>query len=408
MPRFHDEDAGGDLSVFGNAISRHEHKLANFLRRHGISYDYHTDAWTRVPPQGGAAEQVSWARALNYITLHAPPDGVLCRQAKRTMAALEETAHRARVSVLTSLVGEMETWQPDPEALTRWIDAVCCEGHELTQTVIRHWIWLVKRKLLGMQVENHICPIFYGKSGGGKSIEALKFIEPLQSVTSEQELHQICDERHFGELARHYIIYIDEMAGAERAQLESLKSLITRSHVPYHVFYTQRREKGPQNASLIGSSNRQVVEVIRDSTSARRYWEIRCRDKLDWDALAKIDRRTIWASVDPRAPSPLKGEILHEIQDLQHHKLRMRPPQELWAEEMELEQGETAVPIDQLWAAYKKYATTNGYRAGTKEGLGRWFSNNGYPAVRRGTPQKRCRLMGAQVPAKIRDYLHKI
>lgn len=273
-------------------------------------------------------------------------------------AVLREHARKERIAYLAKINEELVRWTvPQREsdaAWDAWIAAVCGDGHELSRTVMQHFVWQVRRKLLGQPVTDHMCPIWFGRTGSGKSTELRKFLSPLEQLTSEQTLEDLVDHRHFIELNRHYVIYLDEMAGSVRKDRDALKSLISKDAVAARVFHTQRREYVQQNATLIGSSNRAVSDVIYDTTSARRYWEVRCKDVLDWAALAKFDHRVLWGSVDGIGPSPLDRdkEIKKKIQQLQHRHLRVRSNMELWFEDRNLAAGTVAIKASALYENY--------------------------------------------------------
>lgn len=368
--------------------SRQERVLRAFLAEQGIIYDHKTDAWAQTRP-GYHNEPLTWQRVHNRITLEGKES--LRKAPRRTAAALQEFASKERAKRVQGLIHAIEGWPTDDTAWRTWINAVCEEGHDLTLAVMQHWIWLIRRKLLRMPVEHHICPILYGPSGGGKSIEAGRLLAPVDDIVSEQTLGQVCDERHWGELARHYVVYLDEMAGADKAQLETLKSLITIPYTNSHTFFSQRRERAPQNATLLGSSNKPVVEIIHDETSARRYWEVRCREKLDWNILNKLDHRTLWANVDPMTPSPLHGETLKAVQELQDEKLRLKPPQELWADERQILHGNVPVSMTLLWLDFRDFCSRGGYHPSSRDKLSRWMSGAKYPSHRVGKTRERCR-----------------
>jgi len=343
--------------------------IYSFFVRSGFTYDYKTDGWLRRTDDG--PERVSWSYMHSYATA-VPRDNDDSRafSSRNIAATLELWADHARKQTISGLCAEIESWAPDvpddererlyAETWERWIDAVCKEGHELSTVVMQHWVWQIKRKLYGLPVTDHMCPILQGATGSGKSTEVTRLLAPVDIVVSRQSLDQLIDERHYVELSRHYIVYIDEMAGAAKAELARLKSLITDETISGHVFHSQRRAVVKQNATLLGSSNLRVSSVITDETSARRYWELRCRDRLDWDALQTIERRWLWASIDAQADSSLRGETLRQVNELQHAKLRTLPEIEVWVGEIGLGRGQTKVPWCHVWEAWRIYcAETN-------------------------------------------------
>ena len=60
--------------------------------------------------------------------------------------------------------------------------------------VVKHFVWQVKRKLIGLPVDHHIMPILFGKSGGGKSVAIHKLVEPLKELTLETNMSVFQDQ----------------------------------------------------------------------------------------------------------------------------------------------------------------------------------------------------------------------
>lgn len=358
-----------------------------FLAKEQIAYHYKTGGWIQQrenkPPR-----MLTWEGLDHLLVNNAVKK--LARSRDRRQAAMYLHAMYEQESYRESVAQEIETWPSDNgHTLDTWIRAVCSEGQYLSTAVVKHWVWCVRRRLLGLPIHDHICPIMYGTTGSGKSVEARKLLAPLDQLVSEQSLDQICDERHAVELSRHFVIYVDEMAGADKAELTKLKSLITQETINSRIMYTQRRQLTPMHASFLGSSNASVTEVIRDTTSARRYWEIRTKDRLDWDTLNDLDRRLIWTAVEPQKASPLDAKTKEEVHLLQHAKLRLRPAQELWWDELELGPGEVPVPMADVWKSYREYCAEGGYFSGNRDRLSRWLSSQGCESIRH--KSKRCR-----------------
>ena len=317
-----------------------------------VRYDYHRDSWLQKV-KGAKDRALGWQEVIDLIVTAAP--STYARAPTVAMSVLRQWARAEKDAFVSEMRETMEQWIPTEReakaAWDTWIDAVCDDGHEMSRAVMQHFVWQVKRKLARLPVTDHMCPIWTGATGSGKSTEILKFLEPVKPITSSQTLDQLVDERHLIELSRHFIIYLDEMVSTKRANRDALKTLITSDYITAHVFFTQRREYIYQAATLIGSSNRPVVNIIHDTTSARRFWEVRCRRMLAWEALRRVDHRVLWGSVSEANISPLDGNprLKRAIQELQHQHLRVRPPIECWAEERGIEAGDVGVETGVLY-----------------------------------------------------------
>ena len=85
----------------------------------------------------------------------------------------------------------------------------------------------------------------------------------------------------------------------------------------------------PQNCTFIGCSNEPVVNRIQDSTSARRFWQVDCADRLNWEAINQMAYIALWQSVDENCESPVLI-YMEEITRIQHQELRSKDPIEEW------------------------------------------------------------------------------
>ena len=87
-------------------------------------------------------------------------------------------------------------------------------------------------------------------------------------------------------LAGKWVIEVAEMSAASRADCESLKSFLTRTHEGYRPAYGRNEIKQPRQCVFIGTTNRQ--EYLRDSTGDRRFWPVKCGlngESVDIDGL---------------------------------------------------------------------------------------------------------------------------
>lgn len=215
--------------------------------------------------------------------------------------------------------------------LEKWLKAVKQDGDEADLSVLRHWIWQVKRKIFGLPVLNHIMPVFCGASGTGKSKAVEALIAPLRAVAADSDLKRLGESREDFSLIENYIMFLDEMAKAGSTDIETLKSKITATFIQYRKLGTNSLVKGPQNCSFIGTSNYSVVDVIKDPTSARRYYELWIKDRCDWKTINELDYLAIWRSVDETKARGYYEEVEATVKERQE-LIRDRDSVEEWLE----------------------------------------------------------------------------
>lgn len=244
--------------------------------------------------------------------------------------------------------------------LRRWVRAVSGTGaNGLSYVVMLHWFWQVKRKLVGLSVENHVCPVLVGRTQGGKSVAVQKLTGPVRDITADTSLAALSDERHWFAFERDYIGVLEELAGAAKKDMEQVKYVLTSPTLNYRELGKNYRHTVTQNCTFIGTSNIDVVDVIQDPTSARRFWEIRCQDRLDWKEINSIDYSLMWQCVDPQQPSPLKGRWLRLVNRAQHKHLRAKPWTEQFLENYDWDPNGEGMKSEELWDELKVWAEDN-------------------------------------------------
>lgn len=193
----------------------------------------------------------------------------------------------------------------------KWGVAVCADPTEipLTIAVMRSWVWLVKRKMCGLPADNHLMPVFVGRQKGGKSTAVSKFVAPLAEGVVPATFRDVEDERCAEMFHWFPVLVLDEMEHGSKADVEAIKSRITASKISYKPLYTNARKILDMRASFIGTSNRGVNEVINDPTGMRRFYQVNCRDHMDWDAVNSVDYQGLWRSVNEYKENPIHGMI---------------------------------------------------------------------------------------------------
>src|ERR1700722_16714651 len=87
-------------------------------------------------------------------------------------------------------------------------------------------------------------------------------------------------------------IEIAELASMMRAEIERVKAFITRSVDRFRPSYGRRVIEVPRQSVLIGTTNTDTY--LKDETGGRRFWPVRCRDKIDLKKIER-DKDQLWA-----------------------------------------------------------------------------------------------------------------
>lgn len=143
---------------------------------------------------------------------------------------------------------------------------------EFVRRVIETFIWQVKRKMWGLIIPQPLMVVFEGPQNQGKS----HFIEKhlLKCVPSKffgkANFTQLLDNRNH-DIKRKYVIWLDEMEHADKADITTLKSFMTAEYEESRIMYSNNGATVSNNTTLIGCMNGTLSQAIRDSTGYRRF-----------------------------------------------------------------------------------------------------------------------------------------
>lgn len=236
-----------------------------------------------------------------------------------------DRAKRARFTAIRNSIS--------PRADFDWMDVARNCFHtdddmsaELVAAVLRKFIHQVVCKMNRAKVGWHLMPILVGPQGEGKSYFIEKLTAPLRELMRQTDFKALTDDRNI-ELWSSSILFLDEMSYASRSDVEAVKHVITADTLDRRPMRTNKSQQVRQCATLIGASNKEVEENIRDETGARRFFGLRFKrppagflQGLDWSAA--------WRSVKHTDADPLE-EYRADVARIQA-ATRYRSPVEDW------------------------------------------------------------------------------
>jgi hypothetical protein len=216
------------------------------------------------------------------------------------------------------------------KAIENFIVAVTGTPNKVDIAIMKHFIWQVKRKMNSLHIDWHLMPIFYGDSGSGKTRAISELLRPLNELSYfAPSMSVLDDSRESSVFSKFFIIFMDEMAKAERTNVESIKNKITSETISYRKLGTNINCTIRNNATFIAATNSDLLDLIYDPTSARRFWQIKTLKRCDWSLINSINYLAMWQCVNEQIDSNIK-EYLPIIQEVQENELRVKSPIELW------------------------------------------------------------------------------
>lgn len=237
----------------------------------------------------------------------------------------------------------------------------------LAVAILQHFIWQVKRKLLGMPVSRHLMPIVYSPvQGSGKTTFVTKLLGPLQELAIKSRISEFVDPRNI-DIYRFPVLVIDDMERIQPSKIPNLKDLMANEDMSRRPLRTSGVAQVAQSSTLIGTANNTVDELVSDRTGNRRFVGLPFRngevtkggDPCVWKTVDSIDYLSLWRSVDTFGPSPIEPhlEALTELQEAG----RVIDELEAWLRELDLDSPEVkeivgphGAPAGRLFELFRK------------------------------------------------------
>ena len=318
--------------------------------------------------------------------------------------ALSEACKLAIVDHRKVTTGKIKCTTENLEPLKAWVKAITGKDNAPEVAIMAHWLQLVKNKINNKPCKNIMMPIFVGRQGSGKTEAINRLIAPFSNYVLVNGVTQIIDPSYQLALNNNFIAFCDELAGAARADIQSLKRLITTENNDVRIFHTQRVEKVKQNAVFIGASNMAINEQIFDTTGARRFFQINTLDKADWATINSIDYAALWQGISEETDylAPHMDYIAKEQEELATADENF----EFFAE-FNIKPTETKdlkdIPVNQVYRTYQQWAVDSGLKPMNKITFSKKLANRGLKSVVKRIKDKTLRIYSINKDAHINE-----
>ncbi|WP_413560752.1 VapE domain-containing protein [Bdellovibrio sp. HCB209] len=323
--------------------------IVKWLAEKNLVFNHKTRSYRRD------SEELSSLFVSNDMVIEASRAGIIRDHILRALENYEITALKKAKDVVVEKVAfdgrlRTEEWESLCVALTGGVD-------KLHIAVLQHFMWQVKMKLCGKydKVVYHMMPVLVGRiQGKGKTTAIGRLVAPVSDVANDGgRFSMYSDSREAFNLAESFVIVFDEMQKADRADIEAIKNGITSSKVSYRVLGHNRQITAHNAHTAIGSSNQPLNKIVRDTSGARRFWQLDA-DHLDWNLLDKVDFNELWKSIDVELSSPILP-FIKDIEKVQNETIRNKSQVELWLEDSGLDKSEKTTLGDELYRSFVRF-----------------------------------------------------
>ena len=252
------------------------------------------------------------------------------------------------------------------------------EDFEIFKVLMKHWGWMVKRKLLGKSVRNHIWVNFYGGTGLGKSTMIQKMCGVMDEFLSTTSIAKLFDDtKEIKRLTEKYILNFDELAinGNEPGdgfiaadQLAILKQMLTGNYLDTRVYGTQQQSRRKITFTCISSANYHLYDTIFDEQSMRRFFEFHCEatkpknyDQINavlvhaidfWKGINEQDDMGYWLETDI--------SMWNKIESIQKNYFPTKTTVSQWISFNKIISGEKTAK--DIYPVYKLWCDENGFK----------------------------------------------
>jgi predicted P-loop ATPase len=206
------------------------------------------------------------------------------------LAVAAEKAYHPIKDYLESL----PDWDGIPRVETLFIDYFGASDSTYTRAVSRKSMVAAVARIYHPGTKYDSVPILNGPQGIGKSTFYAKLAG--EWFSDSLTLTDMRDKAGPEKLQGYWILELGELAGMRKADVETVKSFISRVDDKYRASYGVSVESHPRQCIIVGSTNAETG-FLRDITGNRRFWPIRVSGnspKKAWQ-ITKDEVAQIWA-----------------------------------------------------------------------------------------------------------------
>lgn len=261
------------------------------------------------------------------------------------------------------------TVDPRQTELAKFVRMIVAPGESAEETAriyraaevsFANFIYRVKNHIRGVMKNScHMMPILQGKQGDGKSEAVKALCSVLDGMAASTSFDAFGDNSMTYQFSVMPVMIFEEMAGAGKADIEKLKTIMTETKKQMREAYA-RASTRTILSTFISTSNKDVSAMIKDDTGNRRLIQFRTQP-VDRIAIQNLDYLKLWQSVDEDAVEPPKYanaqdlELIEAVQEEQRYK----SPVEEWIEvgdEYKIPWGVASKAL-KLWDSFETFLT---------------------------------------------------
>lgn len=195
---------------------------------------------------------------------------------------------------IREFLDKLPEWDGTLRADTLFIDYLGAEDNKYVRAVTRKLLCAAVARVLTPGCKFDTMLVLNGPQGIGKSTLIAKLCG--EWFSDSLHLSDTKDKTAAEKLQGYWILEIGELAGLRKAEVETLRSFLSRQNDIYRASFGRRATPHPRQCVFIGTTNSQNG-YLRDTTGNRRFWPVKTPGggtKPSW-AMTIEEVQQIWA-----------------------------------------------------------------------------------------------------------------
>lgn len=187
-------------------------------------------------------------------------------------------------------------WDKVERVDTLLIDYLGAADNKYVRAVTRKTLCAAACRVLNPGCKFDTMLVLNGSQGIGKSTLIAKL--GGEWFSDSLSLNDTKDKTAAEKLQGYWILEIGELAGLRKAEVETLRSFLSRQNDIYRASFGKRTTPHPRQCVFFGTTNAESG-YLRDTTGNRRFWPVKTfggGSKRSWD-VTQEDVLQIWAEV---------------------------------------------------------------------------------------------------------------
>lgn len=207
--------------------------------------------------------------------------------------ALTTVANKRRFHPIEDYLAALPEWDGAERVEKLLVDYLGAENTIFNREAIRKVLLAAIARIYHPGIKFDYMLVLNGPQGIGKSTFFGKLFKGF--LSDSLTMLDMRDKTGSEKLQGYWALEVAEMAGMRKADIECVKSFISRQEDIYRPAYGRVVEKHPRRCVIVGSTN-SSTGFLRDITGNRRFWPVRCTGgKLKPWNLTDDELDQIWA-----------------------------------------------------------------------------------------------------------------